>query len=121
MNVCDFSRSFVTFRLDLQKKRPTTVCREPPFTLKHARLQLECRLWFRPSGAAGEPVEYVLSAACKTEQVNVPQDIWHDPNADMCMVASPDEFLVLKSWDRNNKGVMLWPPSLGEQSERQVG
>ena len=39
----------------------------------------------------------------------------------MCLVASSDEFLVIKSWDRNHRGVMLSPPSLGEQPERQAG
>ena len=29
--------------------------------------------------------------------------------------------MVAKSWDRNNRGVMLNPPSLGPQPERQVG
>jgi hypothetical protein len=117
MNVCDFSRSFVTFRIDLTKKQPRTVSQPPPFTLNNARLQLECRC--RVTGPlAGD---FVLSAACKAEQVNVAEDIWHQPAADMCMVASAEEFLVLKSWDRNNRGVMLSPPSLGPQPERQAG
>ena len=123
MNVCDFSRSFVTFRIDLEKKRPKTVSQEPPFTLNNARLQLDCRSWFTWPGASGggAAVEVVLSASCKTEQVNVKQDIWHEPNADMCLLASEKEFMVIKSWDRNNRGVMLWPPSLGEQPDRQPG
>ena len=40
---------------------------------------------------------------------------------DMCLIASVDEFLVIKSWDRNNRGVMLSPPTLGPQPERQAG
>src|SRR5262249_23686702 len=52
---------------------------------------------------------------------NVREDIWHEPAADMCLAASAEEFLVLKSWDRNNRGVMLSPPSLGPQPERQAG
>ena len=39
----------------------------------------------------------------------------------MCLVASTNEFLVIKSWDRNNRGVMLSPPTLGPQPERQAG
>jgi hypothetical protein len=70
---------------------------------------------------AGRTTQYVLGASCKAEQVHVTENVWHDPAADMCLVASPDEFLVIKSWDRNNRGVMLSPPTLGEQPERQVG
>jgi hypothetical protein len=51
----------------------------------------------------------------------VRENIWHDPPADMRLVASRDEFLVIKSWDRNQRGVMLSPPTLGVQPERQAG
>ena len=44
-----------------------------------------------------------------------------EPNADFCIILSRESFLILKSWDRNNKGVMLYPASLGEQPERQSG
>jgi hypothetical protein len=36
-------------------------------------------------------------------------------------VASTEDFLLIKSWDRNDRGVMLFPPSLGVQPERHVG
>lgn len=39
----------------------------------------------------------------------------------MCLVASSDEFLIVMSWDRNNRGVMLSPPTLGEQPECHSG
>lgn len=41
------------------------------------------------------------------------------PNADMCAISGAGEFLIIKRWDRANKGVMLYPPSLGMQPERQ--
>ena len=47
--------------------------------------------------------------------------IWTEPNADFCIILSTDRFLILKSWDRNDKGVMRYPPSLGMQPERQSG
>ena len=37
------------------------------------------------------------------------------------MLAGRGEFLVFKRWDKSDKGVMLFPPSLGVQPERQVG
>jgi hypothetical protein len=120
--VTDFSRSFVRFRIDLLEIQPKTVSQSPPFTLNNARFPLECRCRItRGDGDAAATEEYVLGASCKAEQVHVRENIWHEPAADMCIVASGDEFLVIKSWDRNNPGVMLNPPELGEQPERQAG
>lgn len=122
MLVTDFARSFVRFRIDLQKTQPRTISQPPPFTLNNARFSLECRCQIsRSDEPSAAKKEYVLSASCKAEQVHVREDIWHQPAADMCLVASLEEFMVIKSWDRNNRGVMLSPPSLGEQPERQVG
>jgi hypothetical protein len=122
MFVTDFARSFVRFRIDLNQTQPRTVSQPPPFTLNNARFLLECRCRVtHGEGAAARSVPYVLSASCKAEQVYVRENIWHDPAADMCLVASADEFLVIKSWDRNHRGVMLSPPTLGEQPERQAG
>ncbi len=122
MNVLDFARSFVRFRMDLQRTKPKTVSQPPPFTLNNSRFLLECRCRvIREEESAAHPVDYVLSASCKAEQVHVRENIWHIPAADMCLAASDEEFLVIKSWDRNNRGVMLSPPTLGEQPERQAG
>lgn len=120
MQVCDFGRSFLTFRIDLEKKPPITMSHKPAVTLNNARIQLECRC--RIANVDGDQsTEYVLGASCKTEKVNVERDIWTQPNADFCPVVSQDRFLLIKRWDRCNKGVMLYPPSLGEQPQRQVG
>lgn len=122
MLVTDFTKSFVRIRIDLKKTRPRTISQPPPFTLNNARFPLECLCRItRDDGSAARSVDYVLAAACKAEQVHVRENIWHDPAADMCLVASSDEFLIVKSWDRNNRGVMLSPPTLGEQPERQSG
>jgi hypothetical protein len=51
----------------------------------------------------------------------VERDIWHQPNADMLMIAGHDEFIVFKRWDKTDKGVLLYPPTLGVQPERQLG
>ena len=106
--VTDFYRSFVRFRIDLKTTQPRTISQQPPFTLNNARFPLECvcRITKRV-GAVTETIEYVLGASCKAEQVYVRENIWHDPAADMCLIASVDEFLVIKSWDRNNRGVLL--------------
>jgi hypothetical protein len=118
MQITDFNNSYLSFSLDLEKRRPTTISHEPPWTLNRVRVLLECRCVIRTQNVE---TQYVLGAACKGERVNVSEDIWTVPNPDFQLVLSDDSFLIIKSWDRNNKGVMLYPPSLGPQPERQTG
>ena len=115
--VCDFSRSFIRWRNDTTKKPMLTASQPPPTTLNNVRMPLECLISVRRN--ASTYTEFGLGTSCKTEQVFVECDVWMDPNADMCAVSSADDFMVLKSWDRTEKGVMLHPPSLGPQPERQ--
>ena len=120
MIVPDFAASFLTFRIDWNLKPSLTSSHKPPFTLNNARILIEssCKISDR---VTGEAQTYVLGASCKTEYVGVARDLWTTPNADFCMILSDEAFLILKSWDRNNKGVMRYPTSLGEQPERQSG
>ncbi|MYD10376.1 MAG: hypothetical protein F4X02_10080 [Chloroflexi bacterium] len=120
MTVPDFAASFLTFRIDWNLKPSLTSSHEPPFTLNNARIQIEssCKISDR---VTGEAQTFVLGASCKTEYVGVARDMWTTPNADFCIILSDEAFLILKSWDRNNKGVMRYPASLGEQPERQSG
>ena len=118
MEVCDFVRSFVRWRIDTQKKPAITVSRKPPMTLNNVRVPLECRLEI--IDPQGRKAEYFLNASCKSEQVWVQSDVWHQPNADMCVIASRNQFLVFKRWDKCNKGVMRYPETLGVQPERQL-
>ena len=120
MKVCDFARSFFIFSIDLEKKQPITVSQPPPWTKNNSRMAVICRCLVS-NAKTGNNTEYLLSASCKSEQVYVEKDVWHPLNADMCMIASVNEIMTVKSWDRNNKGVMLFPESLGEQPERQPG
>lgn len=115
-----FPKSFLTFRIDLENKPAVTVSAKPPWSLNNARIQIEsvCHIQDRTDGQLHT---YVLGASCKTEQVGVERDMWHHPNADFCPILSKNEFLNIKSWDRNDKGVMRYPPSLGPQPERQSG
>lgn len=120
MIVPDFAASFLTFRIDWNLKPSLTSSHKPPFTLNNARIQIEssCKIRDRATGVAQT---FVLGASCKTEYVGIDRDIWTEPNADFCIILSDESFLILKSWDRNNKGVMRYPASLGEQPERQSG
>ena len=120
MPVLEFSRSFLTFRIDTLKRPPVTVSHKPPFTLNNARIQIDCRCQIREK-STGAMQEFVLGANCKTERVGVERDIWTVPNADFVPIVSRDRFMNLKAWDRADKGVMLYPPTLGVQPERQVG
>ncbi|MBT5876959.1 MAG: hypothetical protein HOH43_26285 [Candidatus Latescibacteria bacterium] len=121
MDTIDYQRSFLTFRIDTLKKKPQTVAQKPPYTLNNARIPLDSRCIINEK-ATGRLMSFVLGVSCKTEQVGVDEGIWHDPNADfkpVCSV-SGDQFMALKAFDVANKGVMLYPPSLGNQPERQI-
>lgn len=115
-SVCDFSRSFIRWRHDTTKKPLLTASQPPPTTLNNVRMPLECLIILSQDG---KRIEFGLSASCKTEQVFVERDVWMQPNADMCAVSSANQFMVIKRWDKTDKGVMLHPPSLGAQPERQ--
>jgi len=114
--VCDFARSFIRWRHDTTKRKMLTVAREPPTTLNNVRMPIEC---LATVVRGGRRQEFALGTSCKTEQVFVERDVWMEPNADMCAVAGDGQFLIIKRWDRVDKGVMLHPPSLGVQPERQ--
>ena len=116
----DFSRSFLTFQMDLQKQPMITLSHKPPTTLNNARIQLEARCLLTEI-RSGKSKEYVLGASCKTERVGADCEIWTIPNADFCPVVSQDEFLTIKSWQKRDMGVRLQPPSHGRQPERQSG
>lgn len=118
VRVTDFERSCLRFRIDTLKKIPKTVSRKLPMTLNNVRFRLDARAVITHQ-ESGRVHEFVLTSSCKSEQVWVPRDIWHQPNADMCMLAGQDEFVVFKRWDRTEKCVLLYPPSLGVQPERQ--
>ena len=120
MKICDFPNSYFHFRIDLEQQPAITVSHKPPFTMNHVRIPLECRCVVTDMGT-NESTQYVLGAACKTERVGVDRDLWTAPNADFCPVVSENEFLIIKSWDRCEKNVMLYPPTLGVQPARQVG
>lgn len=120
MPAIDFSRSFLTFRIDTEKKAPQTVSHKPPWSLNNARIQLECRLQVTHK-ESGQAQSYVLGASCKTERVGVPENIWTEPNADYAPVFSETEFLNIKTYARAGEGVELYPPGSGVQSERQIG
>ena len=113
MQAPDFLRSFLTFTSDHQKKASKTTSHEAAYSFNSARISLE-------AVCTVDDIRYVLGAACKTEIVGPARDLWLDPNADFCIAASSDEFLIMKSWITNQIEVMLHPPSLGRQPERQA-
>jgi len=120
MQVCDFTHSYIRWRIDTLKKPVLTVSRPLPMTLNEVRAPLDCRTVVTEE-ATGRARETVLGASCQTEQVWVERDVWHQPNADMLIYAAIDEYVIFKRWDRVDKGVMFFPPSLGAQPEKQSG
>ena len=119
METHDFSRSFVSFRLDLNEKPPKTLSHTPPTVVNNGRLQVACITAVTDNRDRSRRT-YVLTESCKSEQVGAESDLFSTPNADMCMVASENEFMVVKSWARRDMGVMLVPESLGPQLDRQL-
>lgn len=119
MRVPDFQRSFLTFTSDDDRKPPRTRSHRAPYRFNAARIQLECVCTL--TAADGAARRYVLGASCKSEVVGADRDLWLHPNADFCPVASESEIMILKSWITNQTRVMLEPPSLGSQPERQIG
>lgn len=120
MQSVDFSRSFLTFRIDYLNSPAETASHEPPSTLNNARIQLEC-VCSVEDRVTGSAQTFVMGASCKTERVGVDGDIWIDPNADFVPILSQEDFLIIKTYDIANKGVPFYPPSRGMQPERQVG
>lgn len=120
MTAIDFSRSFLTFRIDLDKLPAATLTHRPPYALNNARIPLEsvCRIRDLLTGAERE---FVQGASCKTEQVGATRDIFLEPNADFVPIFSESEFLTIKTYARAGVRVPLVPVDLGFQEERQRG
>ena len=119
MQTIEFARAFFTFRVDMLKKPPKTVTQKPPYSLNNARIPIEASLKIVEKDGPFRD-EYVLGASCKTEQVGAERDIWHLPNADFAPIFSSDTFMAIKTYEVANRGATLYPPSLGEQPERQI-
>jgi hypothetical protein len=120
MQVIDFSRSFVTMRLDLAKKSAVTFTHKPVIELNNARIQLECRCAMADKQSDWKE-EFVLGASCKTERVGVDRDIWVQPNADFAPIFSHKRFVQIKTYDRADRQMAFYPPTLGVQSAYQYG
>ncbi len=114
----DFSRAFVRWSIDTHEVQVKTVSRPLPMTLNRVRMPIEASVHMRDRHT-GQIDVFVLTADCRTEQVHVPRDIWHQPNASMFMIAGRDAAIIEKNWDVAGKQVFLHPPSLGVQPERQ--
>ncbi|MFN0196901.1 MAG: hypothetical protein ACKVT0_09145 [Planctomycetaceae bacterium] len=120
MNAIDFSRSFLTFRIDAVKKPPQTVTHKLVVTLNNARIPLESRCVVTER-ATGIVQTFVHGASCKTERVGVERDIWTEPNADFIPIFSEDRYLTIKTYARFGMGVPLYPPGSGIQPDRHLG
>lgn len=117
----DFARSFLWWRIDVDKLPPGTITVPPPYPVNNARMPLDC-LCAVTDAASGRRRQFALGVSCKTEAVGAARDIWPQPNADFAQVLSDDgEFLGIKTYEFAGKQIPFHPPSLGMQPERQVG
>lgn len=119
MKTTDFQHSSLTFRIDRAKKQAITNSRKAPYTLNNARIPLDCRCEITDK-EGGQSQTFVLGVSCKTEIVGVERDIWIQPNADFIPIVSRTQVMLVKTYERAGMSVPLYPPSLGEQPERQL-
>lgn len=120
MQTIDFNRSFIRWRVDSLLHPAVTVTHVPPTTLNNVRISLECRCQLIER-LTGRSHTYVLGASCKTERVGATQECWLLPNADFCLIASEQEFLILKSFARNAMEFERSPGAIAIPQERQSG
>ncbi len=116
----DFDRSFIFFESDFEAHPPKMVSDLRQNVHNRSRIRIDCHL--RLTDQSGNTNDYYLSEACKTERVGADMElgIFTQPNADFRIIMSDADSIIIKSWDKNERGVMLDPPSLGPQPERQV-
>ena len=116
----DFDRSFVFFESDFEAHPPKMVSDLRQNVHNRSRIRIDCHLCL--TDQSGNTTDYYLSEACKTERVGADMalGIFTQPNADFRIIMSDADSIIIKSWDKNERGVMLDPPSLGPQHERQV-
>ncbi len=119
MRTTDFQHSSLTFRIDRAKKQAITNSKKAPYSLNNARIPLDCRCQITDK-EGGESQEFALGVSCKTEIVGTERDIWTQPNADFIPIVSPTQVLLVKTYERADMSVPLYPPSLGEQPARQL-
>jgi hypothetical protein len=120
MQTLEFHRSFLVFELDLDLKDAKTVADTRQNTHNRPRIQIDCRCQI--TDPAGKTTEYFLGESCKQERVGVTREVgvFLQPNADFRPVLSTEYAMFFRSWEKNDRGVMLEPASLGPQPERQV-
>ena len=120
MQVLEYNKSFFMFEMDFEAFPPKTVSDRRQNLHNRARIRIDCRC--RITDSFGNQTEFFLGESCKTERVGADRalGIFTQPNADFRPVLSEGDTIILKSWERSGLDVMLDPPSLGTQPERQV-
>ncbi len=119
MQVLDFARSTMTFRIDLDTIPPRTLSHIPPYPMNNARAQLDCRCTIADR-ATGRVSTYYLGADCKTEQVGAPRDVWLEPNADFIPIFSDDAFMQVKTFARTDMRAPATADGSPSQPDRQT-
>jgi hypothetical protein len=104
MQVLDFPRSSVTWRIDLDELPPATLSHRPPYPMNNSRISLESRCTVFDE-ETGRTQTFVLGASCKTEQVGAAADLFLIPNADFMPILAedstgPNRFMHLKTFAR---------------------
>jgi hypothetical protein len=117
MQVLDFARSSVTWRIDLDELPPRTLSHQPPYPMNNSRITLESRCTI-VEDETGRTHTFVLGASCKTEQVGAERDLFLLPNADFMPILSEREFMHIKTFSRAGQ---TRPRYTGETGSRTAG
>ena len=117
MQVLDFARSMILWRIDLDVLPPGTLSHRPPYPMNNSRIQIEsrCRVVDKETGRTQT---FVLGASCKTERVGAERDLFLEPNADFMPIISDDAFMHLKTFARRGTARAKFPPGSGDQPDR---
>jgi hypothetical protein len=119
MQVLDFPRSSVTWRIDLDELPPATLSHRPPYPMNNSRIALESRCTVFDE-ETGRTQSFVLGASCKTEQVGAAADLFLVPNADFMPILGEDSggrhaFMHLKTFARAGDTAGRFGGAAGEQ------
>ena len=117
MQVLDFPRSYINWRIDIDVLPPGTLSHRPPYPMNNSRIPIESRLRVLDK-ETGRTHTFVLGASCKTERVGADRDLFLEPNADFMPVISDDAFMHLKTFARRGTTRAKFPPGGGDQPDR---
>ena len=118
MQVLDFARSMILWRIDLDVLPPGTLSHRPPYPMNNSRIQIEIALPrgrqgdrpdpdVRPRALRARPSAWAPSATCSSS-----------PTPTSCRSSATTRFMHLKTFARRGTARARFPPGSGDQPDR---